>query len=57
MQEEALSMDPWSIFLYGMKAPMTREKYRGRITKFFDFIGLTEGIMPSYQYVPLHPFL
>ena len=19
-------MDPWSIFLYGMKAPMTREK-------------------------------
>jgi hypothetical protein len=39
------SMDPWSIFLYGMKAPMTREKYRGRLAKFFDFIGLTDGTM------------
>jgi hypothetical protein len=38
-------MDPWSLFLYGMKAPMTREKYRGRLAKFFDFIGLTEGTM------------
>ena len=27
------------------KAPMTREKYRGRLAKFFDFIGLTEGTM------------
>ena len=42
-EEEASSstMDPWSIFLYGMKAPMTREKYRGRLAKFFDFIVLT----------------
>jgi len=38
-------MDPWSLFLYGMKAPMTREKYRGRLAKFFDFIGLTVGTM------------
>jgi hypothetical protein len=43
--EEASSMDPWSIFLYGMKAPMTREKYRGRLAKFFDFVGLTGGTM------------
>ena len=43
--EEASStkMNPWSIFLYGIKAPMTREKYRGRLAKFFDFIGVTEG--------------
>jgi hypothetical protein len=27
MREEASSMDHWSIILYGMKAPMTREKY------------------------------
>jgi integrase len=40
-----MMMDPWSIFLYGMKAPMTREKYRGRLAKFFDFIGFTEGTM------------
>ena len=45
-EEEASStMDPWSIFLYGMKAPMTSEKYRGRLAKFFDFIGVTEGTM------------
>jgi hypothetical protein len=45
-EEEASStMDPWSIFLYGMKAPMTKEKCRGRLAKFFDFIGLTEGTM------------
>jgi hypothetical protein len=47
-EEEAPSttmMDPWSIFLYGMKASMTREKYRGRLAKFFDFIGLIEGTM------------
>jgi hypothetical protein len=23
-----MMMDPWSIILYGMKAPMIREKYR-----------------------------
>lgn len=38
-------MDPWSSFLYGMKAPMTKENYRGRLAKFFDFIGLTKGTM------------
>jgi hypothetical protein len=40
-----IMMDPWSIFLYGMNAPMTREKYKGRVAKFFDFIGLTGGTM------------
>jgi len=47
-EEEASSptmMDPWSLFLYGMKAPMTREKYRGRVAEFFDFVGLTKGTM------------
>jgi hypothetical protein len=42
-EEEASSMDPWSLSLYGMKAPMTREKYRGRLAKFLDFIGLTDN--------------
>jgi hypothetical protein len=36
-------MDPWSMFIYWMKAPMTREKYSGRLAKFFDCIGLQEG--------------
>jgi hypothetical protein len=34
-QSSTMTMDPWSIFLYGMKAPLTREKYRGRLAKFF----------------------
>jgi hypothetical protein len=45
-EEEASStMDPWSLFFYGIKAPITRQKYRGRLAKFFDFVGLTEGTM------------
>ena len=39
----AMMMDPWSLFIYGMKAPMTREKYTGRLAKFFDFIGHDVG--------------
>jgi len=41
-EEEASSpmMDPWSIFLYGMKAPVTREKYKiqRKLAKFLDFV-------------------
>ena len=35
---------PWSIFLYGMKAPMTREKFRGRLAKFLHlFLSLDKS--------------
>jgi hypothetical protein len=30
--------------LSGMKAPMSKEKYRGRLAKFFDFIGLINSV-------------
>jgi hypothetical protein len=34
-EEAAASlMDPWFFFPYSMKARITREKYRGRLTKF-----------------------
>jgi integrase len=36
-QEETV----WSLFLYAMKSPVTRQKYVGRIDKFFNFLGLT----------------
>jgi integrase len=42
---EYSEMDPYSIFIFAMNAPQTREKYIGRLAKFFDFIGLTEGTM------------
>lgn len=37
---ESEELDPWSLFLYAMKAPMTKDRYKTRVAKFFDFIGL-----------------
>jgi hypothetical protein len=36
----SLAADLWWLFLFAMKSPMTREKYRGRLAKFFDFVGV-----------------
>jgi integrase len=33
-------LDPWSLFIYAMKAPMTRNRYQTRLAKFFDFIDI-----------------
>lgn len=38
--QEISSSDAWSLFLYAMKSPATREKYTGRLGKFFEFLGL-----------------
>lgn len=38
--------DIWSLFLYAMKSPMTKEKYIGRLNKFFDFFEF-EGVTPE----------
>jgi hypothetical protein len=37
---EAEALDPWSLYIYAMKAPMTRDRYKTRLAKFFDFIDL-----------------
>jgi hypothetical protein len=37
---ESEELDPWSLFIYAMKAPMTKDRYKTRVAKFFDFIGL-----------------
>lgn len=41
-QETMMShgLDPWTLFTYAMKAPMTRDRYQTRVAKFFDFIGV-----------------
>jgi hypothetical protein len=36
-------VDPWSLYIYAMKAPMTRDRYQTRLAKFFDFIGQEIG--------------
>jgi len=40
---ESEELDPWSLFIYSMKAPMTRDRYQTRLAKFFDYIGLKVG--------------
>lgn len=31
--------DPWTLFLYALKAPATKDKYIQRLTRFLDFLG------------------
>jgi len=31
-------IDIWSLYLYAMKSPVTRQKYQKRLEIFFDFI-------------------
>ena len=40
MSEE---LEPRSLFIYAMKAPMTRDRYETRVAKFFEFIEI-DGI-------------
>lgn len=32
-----VELDPWKLFLNAMRAPMTRDRYQTRVSKFFDF--------------------
>ena len=32
--------DPYSLFLFAINSPLTKEKYVPRLNKFFDFINL-----------------
>jgi hypothetical protein len=40
---ELEELDPWSLYIYAMKAPMTRDRYQTRLARFLDFIGITAG--------------
>jgi hypothetical protein len=33
-------VDPWSLYLYSMKSPVTKEKYQRSLEKFLDFVGI-----------------
>jgi hypothetical protein len=35
-----IESDPYSMFIFAMNAPQTREKYVARLKRFFDFIDL-----------------
>jgi hypothetical protein len=36
----SIEQDLWSLYLYAMKSPVTRQKYQKRLEKFFDFLGM-----------------
>jgi len=40
LEQERCELDPWALYIYAMKAPLTREKYKKRLAKFLDFIGI-----------------
>src|SRR5438093_8335319 len=37
---ESKESDPYSMFLFAMSSPKTREKCTGRLRMFFDFLGI-----------------
>ena len=40
MEQEQSDLDPWSLYIYAMKPPVTRDRYKTRLAKFVDFIGI-----------------
>lgn len=38
-----LESEPYSMFIFAMNAPQTREKYTTRLERFFDFIELPDN--------------
>jgi hypothetical protein len=42
MTVERAGLDPWTLYLYAMKSPATKEKYLMRLGKFLDFLHLQE---------------
>ena len=42
-QQVESETDPWTLYLYAMKSPVTRDKYQKRLGKFFDFLRLDDG--------------
>jgi hypothetical protein len=46
-------LDPWTLYLYAMKSPATKEKYLMRLGKFLNFLNIQEGETEQEQ----HPSL
>jgi hypothetical protein len=41
--------DPYSMFLFVIRSPKTREKCTGKVRMFFDFVGILPGEMMVEQ--------
>ncbi len=40
INKDSQELGIWSLYLFALKSPVTREKYKIRLDKFFNFIGL-----------------
>jgi hypothetical protein len=40
---EREGLDPWTLYLYAMKSPATKEKYVMRLGKFLNFLNPQKG--------------
>ena len=40
---ERTGLDPWTLYLYAMRSPATKEKYLMRLGKFLDFLNIQKG--------------
>lgn len=38
MEKSDTELDPWALYIYAMKAPVTRAKYTAKFAKFLDSI-------------------
>jgi integrase len=43
VQSSERDSNPWTLYLYAIKSPVTMDKYQKRLDKFFDFIRLDGG--------------
>jgi hypothetical protein len=44
---ELTELDPWSLFIFAMKAPMTMDRYKTSLARFLDCLGTKRE--PSYE--------
>ncbi len=40
INQKNVELDLWSLYLYALKSPSSREKYSKRLEKYFDYLGL-----------------
>jgi len=52
---EESQLDPWTLFLNAMRAPMTRDRYKTRVAKFFNFVGIRGKTLEESQ-LPFKPY-
>ena len=48
IKEKGILIDPYSMFVYALKSPLTRKKYEALLTKFFSFASIPEETLEAH---------